>query len=301
VESAAKCVARAGKRFTFPACNAPVQHAPSRRLRNPYLEVCRTIAVVKRRAWNENEIVSAVALYYQIPFGAIDENNPAVIELASALDRTPASVALKLANLASLDPTVLASGRHGMANASRLDRIVFESTSGNWLELATVLPTTVVDAIDRNRHQPLGTVFIEAPGSNPTEVPGTVMLRRGQRFFRNSTLAAYRERCCVTTLPVRELLRASHIIPWAVDASLRLDPTNGVCLNALYDAAFDRGLMTIDDQYRVVFARGLRDSVTHEIWNVWFAGYEGRRIELPERLVPRPSALLFHRQNVFNE
>jgi len=260
---------------------------------------------VERRPWTEKEIVSALALYYQIPFGAIDENNSAIIELAKTLDRTPGSIALKLANLASLDPTVIASGRHGMANASQLDRKVFAESSNNWLQLATELPLSVLDAIDRRRSQGQLSESVrdaadtEAAAMRPTEALANVMLRRGQDFFRNATVAAYRGRCCVTLLQVRELLRASHIIPWRVDASSRLDPTNGLCLNALHDATFDRGLMTLDDQYRVVFARSLRDAVTKEVWDTWFGRYEGRAIELPERLVPRAAALLFHREHIF--
>jgi len=259
---------------------------------------------VKRRAWSENEIVSALALYYQIPFGAIDEKNRAVIELAHSLDRTPGSIALKLANLASLDPTIIASGRRGMANASQLDRRVFANSSNDWPQLAAELPVAVLDAIDRRRSRNLSVDTISDRLSSEstvelTETTGTVVLRRGQTFFRNATLAAYRERCCVTLLSVRELLRASHIIPWAADASSRLDPTNGLSLNALYDAAFDRGLMTIDENYRVVFARGLRDAVSNQAWDVWFGRHEGQAIELPERLRPKNSALLFHREHVF--
>lgn len=45
------------------------------------------------------------------------------------------------------------------------------------------------------------------------------------------------------------LLRASHIIPWKDCASdrERLDVHNGLLLSALWDAAFDRGLVTFGD------------------------------------------------------
>jgi putative restriction endonuclease len=186
-----------------------------------------------RRPWSEREIRSALALYYQIPFGAIDQRNPAIIELADVLDRTPGSVGLKLANLASLDPTVVASGRRGMANASKLDRRVFSETSNDWRTLAVELPSSVLDAIDRKREESQTQEMIyDAPSIEEatmriTETIGTVLVRRGQAFFRNATLAAYRGRCCVTALPVRELLRASHIIPWAEDDQARLDPQTG--------------------------------------------------------------------------
>lgn len=260
---------------------------------------------VERRPWNEREIRSALALYYQIPFGAIDHRNPAIIELADVLERSPGSVGLKLANLASLDPTVVASGRRGMRNSSKLDRKVFFETLNDWNTLAFELPLSVLDAIDRKRVRSEAPEMIrDAPLTEETtmqvtEALGTVLLRRGQTFFRNATLAAYRGCCCVTALPVRELLRASHIVPWAIDDKTRLDPANGLCLNALYDAAFDRGLMTIDEDYRVVFAKELSERMTNELWHEWFAPHDGRVIDLPERLTPRPSALEFHREHVF--
>lgn len=51
------------------------------------------------------------------------------------------------------------------------------------------------------------------------------------------------------------LLNASHIIPWSVDVQNRLNPRNGLCLNAILDRAFDRGLMTINTAFRSKFPR----------------------------------------------
>jgi putative restriction endonuclease len=175
-------------------------------------------------------------------------------------------------------------------------------TSGGSLRRRSQPPSLMIDRCPRmvqSLSSLRDTLDIEAVTLRPTEAPGSVTLRRGQDFFRNATLAAYGGRCCATGLPVRELLRASHIIPWAVDIPSRLDPTNGLCLNVLYDATFDRGLMTLDEQYRVVFTKSLRGAVTSTLWDTWLGPYEGRAIELPDRLVPRDSALLFHREHVF--
>jgi putative restriction endonuclease len=44
------------------------------------------------------------------------------------------------------------------------------------------------------------------------------------------------------------LLRASHIVPWSdCDDAQRLDVHNGLLLSALWDAAFDKGLVSFDD------------------------------------------------------
>ena len=67
------------------------------------------------------------------------------------------------------------------------------------------------------------------------EREATVRLRVNQSFFRDRILSAYNFRCCVTGLTVQPLLTASHIIPWAEDEKNRLNPRNGLCLNALHD------------------------------------------------------------------
>jgi putative restriction endonuclease len=56
-------------------------------------------------------------------------------------------------------------------------------------------------------------------------------------------------RCAVTGLDQPELLRASHMKPWAdcTSDSERLDPFNGLLLAVHWDAAFDCGLVTFED------------------------------------------------------
>src|SRR5438067_11978733 len=62
-----------------------------------------------------------------------------------------------------------------------------------------------------------------------------VRVRVNQHFFRAAVLSAYDYKCCVTGLAVPELLVASHIVPWAADPKQRMNPRNGLCLNALHD------------------------------------------------------------------
>ncbi|MHB0971757.1 MAG: HNH endonuclease [Thermoanaerobaculia bacterium] len=256
------------------------------------------------RAWSESELLRALALYYQIPFGAIDQRNPAIIALARELGRTPGSVGLKLANFASLDPSVVASGRIGMANSSREDRRVFATYATDWSNLADQLSPEVTLAIARRRENAARSEMTSDSAifdalARPTEALMEIRARRGQDFFRNATLAAYGEKCCITGLPVRELLRASHIIPWKVDPQSRLDPANGLCLNALHDAAFDRGLMTLDEDHRVVFSRSLHAQIPAHLWPVWFGAFEGKPINAAERTPARRDALLYHRERLF--
>ncbi|MGC4122839.1 MAG: HNH endonuclease [Myxococcales bacterium] len=86
-----------------------------------------------------------------------------------------------------------------------------------------------------------------------TEVERLVVQRVGQDVFREGLLDYWDGRCAVTGLTVRELLRASHVKPWAdcaTDAE-RLDVYNGLLLAVHLDAAFDRGFITFEDDGRI--------------------------------------------------
>jgi hypothetical protein len=86
-----------------------------------------------------------------------------------------------------------------------------------------------------------------------TEAERTVIQRIGQDIFRDALIDYWSERCPMTGITERALLRASHIKPWAdcTDAE-RLDVHNGLLLSALWDAAFDRGLVSFADDGSVL-------------------------------------------------
>src|SRR5687768_14434560 len=84
------------------------------------------------KLWNREELILAINLYCKIPFGKIHNRNPAIIELASLLNRTPNAVSYKLANLASLDPTLKARGIKGADKSSKLDKEIWNEFYANW-------------------------------------------------------------------------------------------------------------------------------------------------------------------------
>ena len=98
-----------------------------------------------------------------------------------------------------------------------------------------------------------------------TEAERLVVQRVGQDIFRAGLLEFWEGRCALTGLAVPELLRASHIKPWAEcesDAE-RLDVWNGLLLAAHLDAAFDRGFITLTDDGEVVVAAELGEADRH--------------------------------------
>jgi hypothetical protein len=82
-----------------------------------------------------------------------------------------------------------------------------------------------------------------------TETEHLVVQRIGQDIFRASLMDYWQGRCPLSGITDAPLLRASHIIPWSecLSDAQRLDVHNGLLLSALWDAAFDRALVTFDD------------------------------------------------------
>lgn len=100
-----------------------------------------------------------------------------------------------------------------------------------------------------------------------TEAERLVVQRIGQDIFRAGLMDYWQGCCRLTGITDPALLRASHIIPWkdcGTDAQ-RLDVHNGLLLSALWDAAFDRGLVTFDDNGRPEFSPSLTETARAEL------------------------------------
>lgn len=249
-----------------------------------------------RQDWTPEQVKLAFHLYCQLPFGRLHHSNPEIIVLANLIGRTPSAVAMKLVNIASLDPVIIASGRKGLSSASKLDRAIWDEFHADWeglvLEanrireaLGDTTPTTDPHIDDQ---------LPDYTGQTRTQV---VQQRIGQTFFRRTVLSSYHSRCCITGLAEPRLLLASHIVPWGKDQANRLNPHNGLCLSALYDRAFDQGLITLDEDWRVVLSATLKKP--EPPLQKHFQSVEGQKIELPERFSPDPVLMQHHRERVF--
>lgn len=262
------------------------------------------MAKAKAVKWTREHFLIALNLYCKLPFGKLHRGNPIIIEAAAKMGRTPNSLAMKLCNLASLDPVQQARGIRGLPGATKQDQAMWNEFHANLSELGseseqllhdlfTVDETKEVDLLTRDH------VRLVAP-IGPTEVRATVRVRRGQQFFRQAVLTAYDVRCCISGINVPRLLVASHIKPWGKFPAERLNPRNGLCLSSLHDAAFDEGLITLDEKLRVVLSKRLRSYFPQPALEQSFVPFEGESIRLPEKLAePDPAFLRFHRDAIF--
>lgn len=248
---------------------------------------------IKHQNWTEQELLIAMNLYCRLPFGQCNSRNKLINEVASKMDRTAGSISRKLGNIASLDPRHQARGVGGLPNSGRLDRKVWAEFQDDWSAMADK-SEAAFEALMVGNVSKKHVLEIEKP-SGLSEVEGMAKTRRLQTFFRNVILSSYENRCALTGIAVPQLLIASHIIPWSENENRRADPTNGLCLNALHDKAFDRHLITFDKDCRLVVSSFLKKGEIPEFQAANFAKLEGATLTIPHRFAPDPRALEEHR------
>lgn len=130
----------------------------------------------------------------------------------------------------------------------------------------------------------------------------TVIKQRvNQTAFRSMILYNYEERCAITGINIPDLLVASHIIPWADSTpKQKLNPENGICLSALYDKAFDRGLITISpDDYTIYLSSALCEYETQSYFDKHFGHIAGQKLIMPIEHRPNRDYLAYHRDRIF--
>lgn len=249
-----------------------------------------------QRAWIREESILAFNLYCKIPFGQISQRNPTIIELSKRLDRTPSSLSMKMGNFARLDPTHQKRNVKGLSHGSKLDKDIWEEFNENWEKLA-YQSELLLEKLDMPRED---TAEEEISKREKTETTRQVRTRLIQSFFRSTVLSGYHFSCAICKINLPMLLNASHIIPWSVNKALRADPKNGISLCALHDRAFDRGLISFDENYKTIISKQVLLKKPSEMHRISLIDIQGRKIQLPERFKPDIKALEYHRNHIFN-
>jgi putative restriction endonuclease len=209
---------------------------------------------------------------------------------------------MKLGNFGRFDTELRQEGIVGLKRGSKLDQKVWDEFNGNWDKLAYDSELLLNQfKLERGRKT------IEADGVEDIPLPigadilQEAKIRVNQAFFRKSVLAAYDLTCCITGLNLPQLLVASHIKSWKAsdEATERTNPRNGLCLNALHDKAFDRGLMTIDTSFKIVFSKELYEAYPENIIKMFFRDFDGHKIIMPNRFIPQKDFIEWHNEFVF--
>lgn len=248
-----------------------------------------------QKLWTREELILAVNLYCKLPFGRLHRLNPEVIHLAELIGRTSSSVAYKLVNFASLDPSLKARGIKGASNASKLDAEIWNEFFNNWdilpYESERLLANFEQTTVEKLNQIP----DIELPKEGKMREQ-MVKVRVNQTFFRSSILASYNNTCCITGIQQPEFLIAGHIKPWSVDEKNRLNPQNGIAINALHDKAFETGLLTITTDYKIKISPLLFKQKKSKSIEEYFLKLDNQDIILPSRFLPDVEFLKYHNE-----
>lgn len=248
-----------------------------------------------QKLWTRDELILAINLYCKLPFGRLHRLNPEVINLANLIGRTSSSVAYKLVNFASLDPSLKARGVKGASNASNLDKEIWKEFFNHWDKLPfkseKLLAKIGKTTVERLNNIPEN----ELPKEGKTREQ-MIKARVNQSFFRSSILASYNNTCCITGIHQPEFLIAGHIKPWGIDEKNRLNPQNGIAINALHDKAFEAGLLTITTDFKIKISSILLKQKKTKSIEEYFLKYDNQDIILPSRFLPHSEFLKYHNE-----
>ncbi|MBL7815451.1 MAG: HNH endonuclease [Saprospiraceae bacterium] len=136
---------------------------------------------------------------------------------------------------------------------------------------------------------------------NKVEFEEEVILRGS--LFKREVPKKYKFTCCVSRLSVdvtfnsTTLIEACHIEPFSVSYIDTI--SNGLALSPTLHAAFDRGLFTISDEYKVIVSKKFKESKSpHGLQQ-----FNGQQILLPDLTLHFPDLerLAWHRKYKFEK
>ena len=125
-----------------------------------------------------------------------------------------------------------------------------------------------------------------------------INVRYGQSKFRKKVLDNFHNKCAITGIREKNLLRASHIIPWAHKKEYRGDLRNGIALYVEVDSLFDNGYISLDDEYKIIVSP-LINSFSDELRSK-LEKLNGRKINSPKKELNR-KYLKYHREKILKK
>ena len=119
------------------------------------------------------------------------------------------------------------------------------------------------------------------------------------KIFSDNVKTIYDNKCCITGISTRSILNSSHISPWSEDIENRGNERNGILLSLILHKCFDTGLLSIDDNYKVIVSKHVND----ESLRSYLKSFEGKKITLPVRkeYYPDKELLRNHRKLIFEK
>ena len=119
------------------------------------------------------------------------------------------------------------------------------------------------------------------------------------KIFSDNVQTIYDNKCCITGISTRSILNSSHISPWSDDIENRGNEKNGLLLSLILHKCFDGGILSIDNDYKVLISTNIKDKNLASYLN----NFVGQKISLPVRkkYYPDKNLLKKHRETVFEK
>ncbi|MDX2068108.1 MAG: HNH endonuclease [Haliscomenobacter sp.] len=254
---------------------------------------------MERKLWTRDELVLVFNVYLKLPFGKMHTRTSEVVEMANLLGRTVNSIAIRLSNFASCDPYHQNRGVKGMVGGIKQCQPIWDEFFENKELLIFESERILAEKQNQTIEIKFDDLLFDLKDLKGETRLREVKTRVNQNVFRQIVMANYSGRCAITGIDIPELLFASHIIPWSKNEEERLNPENGICFSALYDKAFDKGLIGLDEKYRILLSSRLKEKKASDYFEKYFAPLENQPLVLPQRYFPKKEFIQYHLDEVF--
>lgn len=263
--------------------------------------VSKTTQMGSKNLWTREELILVFNLYLKLPFGKLHTRTPEVVEMATILDRTVNSIAIRLSNFAACDPFHQNRGVKGMVGGIKQCQPIWDEFFHHQEDLIFLSEEILAQKQSSNIEHKFDSLFLDIRNLKGETRLREVKTRVNQNVFRQIVLANYTDRCAITGIDIPELLFASHIVPWSQNAKERLNPENGICLSALYDKAFDKGLIGLNNKYEILISRQLKEKKNNDYYSHHFSFLEKKKLEMPQKYLPKKEFIEYHLDEIFEK
>lgn len=249
--------------------------------------------------WTREETIIAFNLYCKIPFKVSSKSHPMIVKYAKIIGRTPSALNMKIGNLGRLDPKLKERGIVGLTHGAKMEQEVWKDFYDNPDKLAYE-SECLIAKYTKNDIEKAANVDIDHLPEGKERL-AIVKQRVNQSFFRSAVMCSYDFKCCISGVGNSELLEACHILDWSEDKNNRSNPENGLCLNSLFHKAYDKYLIAITPDYKIIISDEMIEKTEGESFKCYLLGLQNKKLILPNRFYPKPDFLDYHYQKYLSK
>jgi hypothetical protein len=248
--------------------------------------------------WSRGDDVLVLALY-RATGPSHDDEDPEIEELARVLNRSAASVVLKIGNFKA----IATKGQAGLSHFTPLDLRIWNEFEGREKELFEEASKIRSEFYSQSKEREASTIEslakrLAADGQVATAKLSQILARQKTEALREAVLMNYQNKCAFCDLDIPELLVAAHIHRWTDDEKNRFNLSNVICLCVLHHRAFDNGFLAVSSDGLILISPQLKKSLSRTSRSQ-LIDLGGNAMRMPESFAPSKDFLADHHMKVF--